>query len=103
MQRPMMGAAAHGMAGVRTALEMLQKALPGLPMGSELHTAVLKAVTDLSRRLETGSGGGDHAGQTQILAQAARENQSNPMAAAMQRMQQQPQPPNPPEQPQQGQ
>jgi hypothetical protein len=82
--RPMMGAAAHGMAAVRTAVEALQKALPGLPMGSELHTAVLKSITDLSRRLE---GGGDHAAQTQVMSQMARENQQNPMAAALQRMQ----------------
>lgn len=82
--RPQMGAGAQGLTLVRTGVEALQKALVGIPMGSELHTAVLKAITDISRRME--SGGGDKAGQTQALAAMARDNQSNPQAAVMQRM-----------------
>ena len=82
--RPMMGSGAQSMTLVHTGLEALQKALVGIPMGSELHTAVLKAITDISRRME--GGGGDHAAQTQALAGMARENQSNPQAAVMQRM-----------------
>lgn len=84
--KPMMGAAAQAMALVRAGLEALQKSLGGLPMGSEIHTAVLKAVIDVSRRLEKGSDG-DNAASTQALAQMARENQAQPQqAAAMARM-----------------
>jgi hypothetical protein len=83
--RPMMGSGAQALTLVHTAMEALQKSLVGLPMGSELHTAVLKAITDISRRMDVG-GGGDHAAQTQALAAMSRDIQSNPQAAVMQRM-----------------
>jgi len=79
--RPMLGAGAQAMSMVRVAIEALQKALQGLPMGSELHTAVLKSITDLSRRME---GGTDHAAQIQALAGLQRAAQGNPQAQAMQ-------------------
>lgn len=81
--RPMMGSAMQGMSAVRAALELLQKALPGLPMGSELHTAVLKSVTDLTRRM---TGPPDQAANVQQMSAAARDGQQNPMADALQRM-----------------
>jgi hypothetical protein len=80
---PQAGAAAQGMSGVRLALEAMQKALPGLPMGSELHMAVMKAVTDISKKL--GDGGGDQAAQMQQLVQLARAAQTDPQRAAMMR------------------
>jgi hypothetical protein len=83
--RPQMGNAASSLTLVHTALEALQKALPGLPMGSELHTAVLRTVTDLSKRL--GNEPGDKASQVQQLAQMGRGLQANPQAAALQRLQ----------------
>lgn len=91
--RPMMGNAAQSLTLVHTALEALQKSLVGLPMGSEIHTAVLKSITDLSKRLDNQQG--DKSSQLQALAAMSREVQSNPQAAAMQRMQGggQPQPP----------
>lgn len=84
---PMMGAGAQALSQLRLGVEALQKSLVGLPMGSELHTAVLKAVTDISKRME--SGGGDNAGQMQALVQRARELQQQPQAAAMQQLMQQ--------------
>lgn len=82
--RPMMGAGQQGLTLVRTGIEALQKALQGLPMGSELHTAVLKAITDLTRRM--GEGQQDHAAQIQALTGMARDTTQNPQAALMQRM-----------------
>jgi hypothetical protein len=82
--RPMMGTGAQSLTLVHTALEALQKSLVGLPMGSELHTAVLKAVTDISKRMNNESG--DHSAQVQALAAMGRDAQTNPQAAAMQKM-----------------
>jgi len=43
------GAAAQSMAQVREAIQLLQKALPGLPVGTEIHQKVVKNITDLSK------------------------------------------------------
>lgn len=82
--RPQMGNAAQSLTLVHTALEALQKSLIGLPMGSEIHTAVLKSITDLSKRLDNSQG--DASSQIQALAAIGRNIQSNPQAAAMQKM-----------------
>lgn len=90
----MMGAGLQGLGLVRLALEALEKSLLGIPMGTELHTVVLKTVSELNRHLSKGSG--DQADKTQALMSMAREQQQNPQAQALQRMQQgggQPQPP----------
>src|SRR5882724_245192 len=58
---PMGGSSAQGMTGVKTGVEALQKALPMLPMGSELHTAILKAITDISKHMDQNMGGGPQA------------------------------------------
>ncbi len=83
----MPGAGAQATTGVKLALEALQKSLVGIPMGSELHTAVLKAITDISKNLDKG-GGGDQTAMIQQLAQMARgaQTQPPPQAAAMQHM-----------------
>lgn len=49
--QPHSGVASSGLVDVKNALEALQKALPAIPMGSDLHTAVLKAVTELSKHM----------------------------------------------------
>lgn len=93
--RPMMGTGQQSMTLVHTGIEALQKALVGLPMGSELHTAVLKAITDISKRMDNSQG--DASSKMQALVAMAREAQNNPQAAMMQKMQMgggQPQPPN---------
>jgi hypothetical protein len=75
----MPGAAAHGAAGLKTALELLQKSLPTLPMGSKVHTAVLKAVTELSRAIaDEPQGGGDSSAIIQQLVAAQRAQQQQP-------------------------
>lgn len=90
-----MGNAAQAMALVHTAIDALQRALPGLPMGSELHTAVLRTVTELSRR--TNNEQGDKGSQLQALAQMGHGLQANPQQQALQRMQ--PTAPHPPAMP----
>ena len=70
---PMAGAGAHAQDKVKTGLEMLQQALPGLEMGSELHTAVLQAVGKISAHVAKGVD--DNAGKMQQLVQAARAAQ----------------------------
>ena len=80
---PLAGNAQSGMTGVKVGLEALQKALPQIPMGSKLHTAVLKAVADIGKKLnEEGGGGGDKAGAIQQLIEAMRNAKTNPNAQA---------------------
>lgn len=70
----MAGAGAHAQDKVKTGLEMLQQALPGLEMGSELHAAVLKAITQISTHVAKGVD--DASGKMQQLVTAARAAQS---------------------------
>ncbi len=78
---PMAGHAAQAMTGVKIAVEALQKSLSGLPMGDPLHTAVLKAITDISKNMDK-QGPGDQSSMIQQLAQMARGAQTQPPAAA---------------------
>ena len=80
---PMAGQAAQGMTGVKLALEVLQKALPGLQMGSELHSAVMKSITDLSKHVAQGAD--DQSGMMQQLAMLARAAQTDPARMAAMR------------------
>jgi len=83
---PMAGAASQGIAGVKTALELLQKALGTVPMGSDLHMSVLKAVTDLSKHMADLPSQPGSQEVVQQLAQLARQAQSgggNPLAGMM--------------------
>ena len=65
-------------------LEALQKALPQLPMGSEVHTSVLKAIADISKHMEKGGqGAGDPSSVIQQLVEAARMAKTQPNMAAM--------------------
>ena len=84
VMQPMLGSGAQALAQVKLGVDALQKALVGLPMGSELHTAILKAVTDITRRMS--SGDNDHAAQMQALMAMHRDTQQNPQADAMQRL-----------------
>jgi hypothetical protein len=70
---PMKGAAAGGMAKLKLALKGLQEALPELPMGSTIHTSVLKALTDIGKAVEKEGGGqGDPGAMIQQLVEMAR-------------------------------
>lgn len=73
---PMAGAGAKSMMLVKTAVAQLQDSLSGLPMGSDVHNAVLKAIGDISKHL--GKGPDDASQIVQQLAQLARSQQQNP-------------------------
>ena len=54
-------------------LKILQEALPALPMGSAIHTATLKALTDIGKAVEKeGCGRGDPSAMIQQLVELAR-------------------------------
>lgn len=78
---------------VKTGLEALQAALPSIPLGSPLHAALLKAVTDLSKNMAQGPE--DQGDKMQQLAQMARHTQQGGgQAGALAKMM--PQPGQPP-------
>lgn len=76
------GLAADSLSKVRTAVQMLETALPGLPMGSEPHKATLSAIQQLSKSVPPSNevpgvqmtqlaGLGQQAQQSQMLQQLA--------------------------------
>ena len=78
----MLGNQQAGMTSVKVGLEALQKALPSLPMGSELHNAVLKAVSDIAKHFDTA--GPQQSGDVlQQLAALARAQHTQPQQAAL--------------------
>ena len=78
------GSVQHGMAALKVGLEALQKALPQLPLGSTLHQAVLKALTDIGKQMEKqGGSGNDQAGAIQQLVDMARTAKTQPAMAGM--------------------
>jgi hypothetical protein len=69
----MKGAAASGMEKLKLSLKGLQEALPALPMGSGVHTAVLKALTEIGKAVEKEGGAkGDPGAMIQQLVEMAR-------------------------------
>jgi hypothetical protein len=69
----MAGAANHGAEKLKLSLKGLQEALPALPMGSPLHTAVLKALTDIGKVMEKEGGAkSDPGAAIQQLIEMAR-------------------------------
>jgi hypothetical protein len=65
---------------IRNAVRMLEKALPQIPMGTPVHTGVLKATTDLLKHLPSDEG--NQGLELQSLLQMARHaSQSAPLAA----------------------
>lgn len=81
----MAGSHQAAQAAVKMALEALQKALPGLEAGSELHSTVLKAVTDISKHMAEGAQNDPTAVIQQLMA-AQRQAQQGPQQAAMHSM-----------------
>ena len=45
------GNATQGLGDIKSALDALQKALPSIPMGTELHSAVLKSISDIGKHM----------------------------------------------------
>ena len=82
------GNASAAMLDIKNALNLLQKALPNLPMGDELHGTVLQCVTKLSK---AASSIPEQPGlQAQSLMQMMRSMGQNPMQAALSKMLPQP-------------
>ena len=79
----MSGSAAQGSNLIRGALEMLQKALPLLPLGSEEHKSAIEAVSKLSKSVGQQAGAGDPAATIQQLAMLAREKQQSAVPPAL--------------------
>jgi hypothetical protein len=79
---PMAGNAAQGMAKVKVGLEALQAALPMIPMGSELHADLMKAVSSISKHLSQGAdqGGGAQIQQLLDLIRTAKTQGGPPVA-----------------------
>lgn len=78
------GNAQQGMTSVKLGLEAFQKALPQIPLGSKLHAAVMKAVSDISKHMneEGGGKGNDPSAMIQQLMELARNAKANPNAQA---------------------
>lgn len=83
-QQQNQGNAAQAMSLVRNALEMLQKALPMIPMGSPQHEALLKAVSTLSKGMEHNEG--NKGVDLQSLLQMARQSSQQSPVQALNRM-----------------
>ena len=81
MPQPMAGSASHGAADVRNAFELLQRALPTLPMGSELWQAVHKAIGEIGKNIDI-AGGKDNAAGVQSLMGAMRDMRTDPSKRA---------------------
>jgi len=72
---PGAGTRAGGLSKLIQAIRMLQMAAAELPIGSEVHTAALKATTDLSKHVNTGpeTQGITQTGIGQLLQQIAKQ------------------------------
>ena len=82
--QPMHGHAAGSMVDIRNAVQALQKALPGIPLGTELHAAVLKAVTDITKRLDPSDRETNKGVDIQgLLQQAKQQQQGSPLASML--------------------
>lgn len=74
------GNTAQAMSLIRNAVEMMQKALPMIPMGSPLHADLLTALPKISKHMEEGQQ--NKGVDLQSLLQMARQSsQQSPMAA----------------------
>lgn len=76
------GNAAAAVAGVRQAVELLQANLPNIPVGSELHKAVLDSITKLAKHASAGDAapGVQQTAGKQLMQQ---QQQEAPYAALM--------------------
>lgn len=77
------GNSTAAMLDVRNALQLLQRALPNIPMGSPIHGDILDVVRKLSKHAAEE---GPQSMLNQSLLTMIRERAQNPMAQAMGRM-----------------
>jgi len=66
---------------LKAGLGMIQEALPALPMGSELHSAVLSAVEKISKVMPEAGTGGTQDQIAQLVAMIHKTAQQQPNAA----------------------
>jgi hypothetical protein len=96
------GSSAQSMSKVQMGLSQLQEALPGIPMGSELHKAVMDAVSKIGKHLTDFKQ--DSQNKMQTLLQAIQQMKAQQPNAALASMApkppQTPQMPQPPQMPQ---
>lgn len=98
------GNMAAAMSQVKNAIELLQQALPMLPVGNEMHEAVINAVKGLSKHMESSNQnqGMQMSGLVQMMQQMAQSaptqqlaqafpDMTNQVPAGMPQVQQQPQ------------
>lgn len=70
---------------IQNGLKMLQRALPNIPMGTPLHTDVLKAVGSIAKHM--GEAAGEQGLHAQSMMQMIRQQQAQaPQLAAMRAM-----------------
>lgn len=74
----------QAMSLVRNGLEMFQKAIPLIPMGSPQHADLLKAVTMISKHMESSEG--NKGVDLQSLLQMARQASQQSPVQALNRM-----------------
>ena len=77
----MAGNQMQGFEKVMIGLKALNESLGSLPLGSEIHNAVMKAVGEVGKHLPQGGTGGDPMAQIQQLVQMARGAKADPMQA----------------------
>lgn len=75
------GNSAQALSLVRNAVEMMQKALPMIPMGSPLHGDLLKATSTISKHMEQAGGGNKGVDMQSLLQMARQSSQQSPMQA----------------------
>jgi hypothetical protein len=75
------GLAVKAMGDVRNAVQMLEAALPHIPMGSELHVEVLNSVKALTKHLSSGGEQNKGLDLMSLLAMARNASQAQPMQA----------------------
>ena len=80
------GSGAAAVSKIRTALAMLQEALPTIPMGSAAHTAVLNAVKNISAHVEEMGGPQNQGMDMQSLMQLMKQQQQQAPMQALMRM-----------------
>jgi hypothetical protein len=79
---PMAGHQAGAAEKLQLGLKLLNESLSGLPLGSEVHKAVMDAINKLSEHLPQGMGM-DPMGQMQQVAQLARGVRTQPPNPAL--------------------
>lgn len=79
------GNSAQAMSLIRNAIEMFQKALPMIPMGSPLHGDILNATSKISKHMEE-SGGANKGVDIQSLLQMAKSASQQSPVQALNRM-----------------